>query len=909
MSQVARKTIRAGRLWLALIGLLLPPATAAFAADHPPDAREFFEMRVRPLLAKRCFSCHTAGRMGGLEMSGREALLKGGGRGPAISPDKPEESLLVQAVSYKRDGLKMPPTGKLPDNEIEDLITWVKAGAVWPEDAKPPAPKGPAYVITPAQRSFWAFQPVRKPPLPAVKGIAWAKSPLDRFLQAKREASGLEPVKPADKLTLIRRAYYDLIGLPPTPEEIDAFLQDSSPAAFAKLVDRLLASPHYGERWGRYWLDVARYSDDKLDSEVEDPYPNAFRYRDWVIQAFNDDMPYDLFVKAQIAGDLLDHKEKFITGLGFYGLRPKMEMQDDRVDATSRGFLALTAACSQCHNHKFDPIPTTDYYALLGVFTSTEDSEFHLAPGQVVNEYKHQDKKVKEQEARIRDFLYAQASQFAEILADQSPRYLRAARKVLGPDKMDLRQAAAADQLDRETLQRWVRYLQVTPKDHHFLDNWQDEKFDLEQFRDRVQAVLKERKSVDETNLIIKAEAKKGPKTKAEVVSLKTDSYYLWRDLFFSDFYGNQFKQEEDGVLYYGPNRGYYVSDGTIERFLQGEWKAHLDAMRAELAELKRALPPQYPFAHVIKDSAKIKEERVRVGGDPDNLGEAVPHRFLSILCDGQPQPFAKGSGRLELAEAIASPRNPLTARVMVNRIWQHHFGAGIVRTPSDFGRMGDRPSDPELLDYLASRFIESGWSVKALHREIMLSATYALSADPSEKNFRIDPENRLLWRANMQRLDAEALRDSLLHVSGELDLTAGGPPQKLGDENNNRRRTVYGFVSRNKLDSILALFDFPNPNITSEKRNATESPAQELFFLNSTFVMERAKALSQRLSAGSNRDDASKIRGAYRILFGRQPSRAELQLGLDYLKRGRDDAWPRYAQALLNSNEFLFVN
>jgi hypothetical protein len=890
--------------WLAVIAILSNYAPLLSAADPPPGASEFFEMRIRPLLVKRCFTCHTTAHMGGLEMNGRNSLLKGGDRGPAISPDHPEDSLLLKAVAYKLEALKMPPAGKLPDNEIEDLAVWVKAGAVWPESPTPAAPKGPAYTITPEQRAFWAFRPVRTPALPSVADARWSKSAIDRLVQAKREAQGLEPNKPADKLTLLRRAYFDLIGLPPTPEQADAFLQDSSPGAFAKVVDGLLASPRYGERWGRYWLDVARYSDDKLDSEEEVPYPNAFRYRDWVINAFNTDMPYNQFVKAQIAGDLLGDNDKYAPGLGFYALRPKADMQEDRVDATTRGFLGLTVGCAECHNHKFDPIPTTDYYSLLGVFTSTEDSEFHLAPEPVVKEYKDQEKKVKDQEARIRDFLYAQATQLGEILADETPRYLRAARKVLGPAKMDALSAAEAAHLDRETLERWVRYLQVEPKDHRYLDNWQDEKFDPEKFRQSVLAVLKERKTVDDSNAVARAEAKKeGPKAQPKLVSLKTESYYLWRDLFFNDFYGNQFKQEDDGILYYGPNRGYLTSDGTVERFLSGPWKGHLDSMRAELAALRQALPAPYPFAHTIKDAEKPKVERVRIGGNQENLGDSVPHHFLSILSDGEPHPFEKGSGRLELAEAIADERNPMTARVMANRIWQRHFGAGIVRTPSDFGRMGDRPANPELLDYLASTFIASGWSMKALHREIMLSATYALSADQSAKNMRIDPENRMLWRANIQRLDAETLRDSLLFICGELDLKSGGPPDQLGDEKN-KRRTVYGFVSRNKLDGMLALFDFQNPNITSEKRNMTESPAQELFFLNSSFIGERAQALARRVGASPKPID-----GAYRILFNRAPTPEELRLGESFLKGSQSNDWQRYAQALLNSNEFLFVN
>jgi hypothetical protein len=879
----------------------------AFGADQG-DSRDFFEMRVRPVLSKNCFACHTSERKGGLEMSSRESLLKGGNSGPAISSDKPLDSLLIQAVSYQND-VKMPPQGKLPENEIADLTAWIKAGAVWPESPKAAAPKGPAYLITPEQRAFWAFQPVHRPAPPSVKNSAWPKSPIDRFILAKLEKTGLEPVNPADKRTLIRRAYYDLIGLPPSPEQVDAFLQDSSADAFAKIVDRLLASAQYGERWGRYWLDVARYSDDKLDSEVEDPYPNAFRYRDWVIKAFNDDMPYNLFVKAQIAGDLMGDNEKYATGLGFYGLRPKAEMQEDRVDATTRGFLGMTVGCAECHNHKFDPIPTTDYYALLGVFTSTEESEYNLAPEPVVKKYKEREKKIKDQETRIRDFLYQQATQLGEMLADQSPQYLRAARQVIRPSKTDSAAAAKAVHLDKETLDRWVRYLAAGPKDHRYLDHWDDESFDLEKFRQTVLAILKERKTVDDANVVARAEAKKaGPKVLPKLVSLKTESYYLWRDLFFNDFYGNQFKQEDDGVLYYGPNRGYLTSDGTVERFLLGPWKEHLDSMRAELAGLKHDLPPPYPFAHVIKDAAKPKVERVRIGGSAENLGAEVPRHFLSILSGGNPKPFEKGSGRLELAEAIADPENPLAARVIVNRIWQRHFGAGIVRTPSDFGKMGDRPSDPELLDYLASIFVENGWSIKALHRQIMLSGAYALSAQQSEKNARIDPENRLLWRANVERLDAEALRDSLLFVTGELDEKAGGPPVNLDDEHSTRR-TIYGFVSRNKLDGMLALFDFPNPNITSEKRNVTESPAQELFFLNSKFIMLRAEVLARRVNADPKRDEAARIESTYRILFGRPPSRGELQLGLSYLKGAPGDFWPRYAQALLNSNEFLFVN
>jgi hypothetical protein len=583
------------------------------------------------------------------------------------------------------------------------------------------------------------------------------------------------------------------------------------------------------------------------------------------------------------------------------------------VDATGRAFLALTIGCAQCHNHKFDPIPTKDYYSLLGVFRSTKKAELRFVPEEVVTQYKQKEKAVEEKKAQIRDFLYSQASQLQEVLAAQSARHLLAARQALAPGKPEserksLGVVADREKLDRETLERWVQYVQRPRFDHPYLQDWNEEsKFDPERFQTHALSVLKERKQVDETNLIRKAEAKKqGKNARVEVVALETNSYYLWRDLFFSDFYGNVFKQEDDGILYYGPNRGYYESDGTVERFLNGVWRSHLDNLRAEHARLKSELPRQYPFAHIIQDTEKPKNERVRIGGNQESLGEEAPRRFLSILSDGEPQAFQTGSGRRELAEAIASPNNPLTARVMMNRIWLYHFGAGIVRTPSDFGQMGDRPSHPELLDYLAARFVENKWSMKAMHREIMRSAAYRLDSMHSEQNVSVDPENRLLWRANKRRLDVEALRDALLAASGELDLKVGGTPEQLRDAKN-ARRTVYGFVSRRKLDSTLALFDFPNPNAAAEKRIATVTPPQQLYFLNGDFVWDRAMALASRIAEGGQ-EDAAKIRAAYRRVFARDPLPAELKLGLEFVKEG-ENRWSQFARALLSSNEFLFVN
>ncbi len=899
------------------IRLAIAVVCACTAAPAAPDS-EHFEMRIRPLLAKSCYGCHSTAPMGGLAVNSRAALLKGGNNGPAIIPGKPEESLLIKAVRQPDDKLKMPMQAeRLSAREIEDLAAWIKDGAAWPDAALPDASaatKKSSYVITPEQRAFWAFRPATKPAPPRVKNGALeksAKGDIDRFILAKLEDKGLAPNRPAAKRDLIRRAYIDLTGLPPTFDEVEAFANDASPGAYPAMVDRLLQSEHYGERWGRYWLDVARYADDKLNNDVEDPYANSFRYRDWVIRAFNDDMPYDLFVKAQIAGDQIqDAKYKDLAvGLGMYGIGP--ELTDDSVDVTTRGFLALTGACAQCHDHKFDPIPTKDYYAISGVFTSTRRGEMELAPADTVAKYKAQEKRVKEVEDRITAFLHNQASQLAEILASESPRYIRAARKVLGPvadqkkpDRVraDSKRIAAEDGLDAETLDRWVKLLSDPNMDNPHLKGWREESFDLAKFRETALNVLKERKAVDDENFLRRGGAKKQVLQEFVAVALPLDKFQLWRDLFFSDFYGNEFKQEEDGILYYGPNRGYLKSDGTIERFLDGPWKAHLAAMRAELRVVRSDLPARYPFAHIIKD-AKVHNERIQIGGQKENLGEEAPRAFLSILCDGPPRPFKDGSGRLELAEAIANAKNPLTARVMVNRIWQRHFGEGLVRTLSNFGRMGEKPSHPELLDYLTSRFVESGWSIKALHREIMLSTTYLLSADMSDRNFRVDPDNRLLWRANRKRMDAEALRDSLLLVSGDLDRSAGGPPLKM-ENAGMHKRTVYGFVSRRKLDGTLSLFDFPNPNASAEQRLVTLTPLQQLYFLNSAFVNDRAQALAAKLAG----DPEARIRGAYKTILGRLPAADELKTSLEYIKAGKED-WPGFAKILLSSNEFLFVN
>jgi hypothetical protein len=855
--------------------ILFALAQALCAAD--PQA-EFFENKVRPVLAKHCFSCHTQTKLGGLALSSREDVLKGGKSGPAVKPGDPDNSLLVQAVKQTHERLKMPPTGKLSDPEIEDLTAWVRDGAIWPEYKTTVKKPEAGYTITAQQRAWWSFQPIRKPAPPAVANKNQVHNAIDQFVVAQLQKQSMEPAPAADRRTLLRRAYYDLTGLPPTPEEVDQFVKDRSPDAWAKVIDRLLASPRYGERWGRYWLDVARYADEQFSSTEDNPYPAAWRYRDWVVDAFNQDVPYDVFVKAQLAGDMIEGG-KHVAGLGLFALSP--EQQDDRVDMLSRGFLSLTVACAQCHDHKFDPIPTKDYYSLLGVFRSTELDKHPLADAATVEEYESRKKAVAAQEKRLNEFLASQAEQLSEILAAQASRYLNAIRDGKTEDAL----------LDKEILERWTTYLAKEEFEHPFLKGWKDASFDSNAFQAKLIQTLDEKKEIDRDNLIALGGKDDGRTVRVvEVKSLKRDEYFLWRDFFNP----TKVNKQDAGVLY-RPGK-------KIDRFLAPFWKEHVDALRAELEGRKKAMPPEYPFLQVIDDVEKPADIRVEIRGSRENLGDKAPRRFLQILSDGEAKPFTKGSGRLELAEAIADPDNPLTARVWANRVWLHHFGRGLVTTPGNFGQLGEKPTHPELLDYLAARLMEQGWSTKALHREIMLSATYQRSAQSIAANLEKDPDNKLLWQWTRRRLDVEPLRDTLLFVAGDLEEKLGGPPVKL-TELENHRRTIYGSVSRRKLDGTLALFDFPNPVATSEQRTQTATPLQQLFFLNSEFVQERAKSLARRVE---NIDgDTERIHAVYRILFQRNADAEELRLGLEYLKTSN---WIRYAQALLSSNELLFV-
>ena len=717
------------------------------------QATDFFESKVRPVLVTHCLDCHgPAKQKSGLRIDSRAALLKGGETGPAVVPGQPEQSLLVEAVGYEGT-IQMPPKGRLSKAEIAALAQWVKQGASWPEprpesvvrNSGTSPPSKPS--ITAKDREFWSFRPVKNPPLPVVRDPAWARSGIDRFILARLEARGLQPTPPADKRTLIRRVTFDLIGLPPTVEEINAFLGDESPLAFAKVVDRLLASPRYGERWGRHWLDIARYGEDQAHSFQPRLYPYGYRYRDWLIRVLNQDLPYDQFLLEQIAGDLIPGpgREDRLAALGFFALGPvyygdakQHDQYADRIDTLSRGVLGLTVACARCHDHKYDPIPTSDYYALEGVFASTEYTEVPCAPKAVIEAY------------------------------------------------------------------------------------------------DQAQAAIQ--KKTQEINGFLKSEADR--------LKLK-------------------------------------IPRNQVEKQLPAESLKKLKALRADLELVKKALPKKYPVIHTLADGPQPRNLKVLIRGNPETPGAEVPRRFLAAL-GGEEAPFTRGSGRLELAQAIVSPTNALTYRVLVNRVWQHHFGRGLVSTTSNFGSLGERPTHPELLDWLTFRFIAEGASLKRLHREILLSTTYQQGSRFDVRANELDPSNTLIWRMNRRRLEVEAWRDSMLAVSAQLDPRVGGPSVSL-DAPGNRRRTCYAAISRHDLAPLLRLFDFPDPNITSGGRAETTVPLQQLFVLNSEFVVQTARSLVGRLAESSvpGEDDDARIGRCYLWLYGRPASDREIALGI----------------------------
>ena len=932
----------------------VPVVTLTAAEAKAAPGADYFENKVRPILVNSCGSCHQDKVSGGLSITSRAALLKGGDSGPAIAPGDPEKSLLLIAV-HQTGALKMPKGGKLSSDEVAVLTEWIRMGAPWPQTKAPMVLAGKQ--ITEQMRQFWSFMPLVEPPVPVIKDPAlkgWAKTDIDHFVLAELEEKGMKPAPMADKRTLIRRATLDLIGLPPTPEEIEAFEKDNSPVGFAKVVDRLLASKQYGERWGRHWLDVARYGDDDirgLDPRGRGymPMEGAWVYRDWVIKQINDDLPYDQFVKRQLAGDLMSAHPtaEDLKGTGFLGGAPwiwdqaepiqgRADERNERIDAVTRGFLGLTVACARCHDHKYDPILAKDYYALGGVFASSNYKEYAFMPEAEIEYWRQQFKDANEKDKAAQQYSQDETQMLAKAYAAQTSKYMVGAWKVAGKPKMKVQDAADAAQLDPEMLDRWVAFLAKKPLFYPYLKEWQamiaeggtedQAKYLADSFQRRVTDLEIEEKAIEDENDKIKAKAGVPTEREKDVKPNEFDTYdqfcpgctlelkvmstekaNLYEDMFLRQLGTGVF--EERGLP------GLFVFRGwDLERRLGPAEQAYMAELQKDGSNFKK-LGQIYPFVHGMSDRPKAVNIALDLRGNPHAHGDPVQRGFITVLSPQGGKPYTEGSGRLQLAEDIVA--SPIATRVFVNRVWKWHFGTGIVNSADNFGKVGDPPSDPALLEYLSVQFRKDGMSLKKLQRMIMLSAVYQQSSKETPEEHIKDPLNRYYSHFSVQRLDAEQLRDSMLFVSGDLDTKdPGGPATPLGIDND--KRTVYAKVSRFRIDPFLQAFDFPNPTFTAEQRFSTNVPVQRLYFMNDPFVYKQAEVLSKRVYTAG--DDTARITEAYRLLYGRAPTPAELQAGLDFLKTTPEkpgylvnqepiSAWKEYCRVLFSSNDFEFLN
>ncbi len=821
-----------------LLGLLAFAALAgnvlAGAAPRPaPAGVKFYVEYVRPVLAANCYRCHSHSARkakGGLMVDSRQGLLQGGDSGPALVPGAPDKSLLLRAVRHADAGLHMPPGGKkLKDEQIALLDRWVKMGAPAPA-VNPEAARHPG-TITAEDRAWWAFRPVREPAVPGAAGQGWSRNPIDRFVAAKLAAEGLRPAPEADRAALIRRVSFDLVGLPPAPHEVDAFVADRSPDAYERLIDRLLASPRYGERWARHWLDLARYAES--DGFRLDEYrPTAWRYRDYVVRSFNQDKPYARFVTEQLAGDeVAPDDPDALTATAFlrhtiyeYNQRDVRtqwaDMLNDLTDVTGDVFLGLGLACARCHDHKFDPILQRDYYRLQAFFTPVlpRDDVPLATPAQ---------------RAAYRDRLAQWEAKTATVRG-----------------QIDALLAPHRDKARRDAVSK---------------------------FPDDIQAMLN------------KPLAERSP-LEGQLAAL---AY-------------RQVQYEFD----------------HLEAKIKGPDKAKLAALKRQLAELEADRPAPLPVGLTVTDVGPAAPPTlVPKKARP----EPVEPGFLTVL-DAGPAPIRtvptaphSTGRRTALARWITRPDNPLTARVIVNRLWQYHFGRGLVATASDFGRLGEKPTHPELLDWLAARFVKDGGSFKKMHRLILTSAAYRQSATapPPAEALRKDPDNRLLWRGQTRRLDAEQIRDAVLAATGELDLTQGGPGVTI----DRPRRTIYVKVLRNRREPLLDVFDSPEGFTSTARRNTTTTTTQALLLFNGKAFLDRARALARRLHREAPAGDEERVVLAYRLVYGRAPTADERAAARDFLREQarrvdakgstdvREAALVDFCHALLNSNEFLYVD
>ncbi len=908
------------------------------AAQTARDA-DFFEKSIRPIIAAQCQACHNDKvKTGGLDLKTNEGLRAAHAGGFFTPSSNPEQSLILKALGF--DGrIKMPPQGKLPTDKIAVFEHWLRQGAPFPDSGSPAQVRSAGMKITGEDRNYWAFRPLGSQMAPAVKRREWISNPVDAFLLSRLEREGLNPAPPADKLTLLRRVTFDLTGLPPTPGEIRDFLADNASDAFSKVVDRLLASPRYGERWGRHWLDVVRYAD-STGSDEDHRYPHAWRYRDYVIKAFQDDMPYNQFVREQLAGDILAADpasgvgERGIVATGFLALGKKALAQrdlvlkrydviDDQIDVTSKALLGLTVACARCHDHKFDPISTKDYYSLAGIFASTysyEDGakgrpvETPLVPEERYKSFRKHWKAIQDLETKIDKILDLDrdVKRYRDKYHARMADYMTAAHEVYARSQ-PLAETAAKAKVEPAMLGRWVAYLGDRTRPE--LAKWHQATDDSRaKAAEHYEIEFKQAADQYDRNLSWWTNARRRYPESGKLVGPRPAV------------------RREDNPFFYVV----WLDGGPLHRTpvqqidaLEPEKAKSIRALLAEQAELERSAPAEeIPMACAVMEGEPV-EQKIFVRGDHHNPGAPVAKAFPEVLTGGeQSARFVSKSGRLELADWIVSEANPIAARVMVNRVWQWHFGDGIVRTPDNFGKLGEKPTHPELLDYLAMRFVKDGWSIKKLHRLILHSSAYRMSGAAYLEQKNKDPENLLLSRFPKRRLSIEELRDSLLAIGGQLDLTMGGTldpgigtdgetsPDRISmNPDTTNRRSVYLPLRRSNLPTLLNLFDFGDATSPQGKRGATTVATQALFLLNSPFVERQAAGLAARI--GQESKEARRVERAYLAILARPPKPGEIDEGVSYVhgltsrwadKFDSTKAWRSFYQMLMASNEFIYV-
>jgi hypothetical protein len=922
-----------------------------------PVDNEYFEKKVRPILVANCVNCHGAKKQkGGLRLDGKAAFALGGETGPAVVPGKPETSRLVKAVQYT-DDIKMPPKGKLNDAEIAILTAWVKGGAPWPDDGT--IAKGPekTFDLQARAKAQWSFQPIKRPPVPEIRNPnAEIRNEIDRFLLAGLQKEGLTFAPPADKRTLLRRVYFDLIGLPPSPAEIDTFLKDDSPEAFAKVVDKLLASPQYGERWGRHWLDLVRYAD-TYGHEFDFEIPDAWRYRDYVIRAFNADVPFNQFLTEHIAGDLLPNPRRdpkmglneSLLATGFWWLGEAKhspvdsraefaDRTDNQIDVFGKAVFGLTISCARCHDHKFDPISTKDYYSLFSVITSSR--------------YNRTDVSDPTSTVKILDELLPLRKQLTALV----PPPAQAPGAPPSPQLVAWRAKSPAFELfGADWRKRWdAEGLAFRPESGDSFPN------SAREARKLTGALRSPTFTIDKPFLAIRIA---GQNARARLVlnGLQLIQNPIYGGLAQSVNHGTDFRWMlfdlrmwkgqpaylellDDGPGWVAISEARFADNGppgdTSMKAVLPELpvtdNAEAKKLIARIRELEAKLPdPQR--ASTMRDGTGINEH-VFVRGNHKTLGVEAPRATLEAF--GKPVFDGPGSGRLELARTVTDPSNPLVARVIVNRLWKHHFGEGIVRSPDNFGKLGQEPTHPELLDWLACELVNpthkggaQPWSLKTMHRLMLLSTAYQQSSkatpEQTAKAVTADPQNKLLHRQNVQRLEAEAIRDSILAASGRLDLKMEGPgvlPHLTehqvgrgrpgsGPLDGNGRRSIYMQVRRNFINPMFTAFDYPTPFTTIGRRTVSNVPAQALVMLNNPFVLQQTELWAKRVLAAPGTTE-DRVRLMYATAFGRGPTQEELTVAVKFVTQqakeyGKPDhpkAWADLAHVLFNAKEFIFI-